>query len=77
MFFIGRIVFSMLFWVVLARWTYAEISHASPALASSLDSLIEVATIPTHDQWDLTSAQEFAHNLVEQLRTGEAQAEQE
>lgn len=67
MFFIGRVVFTMLFWVVLSRWTYAEISQASPALRSSIDQLLEVASIPTHDQWDFTKLQKIASDIKDNL----------
>ena len=77
MFFIGRVFFTMMFWVVLSRWTYAEISQASPALRESVDQLLEVASIPTHDQWDFTKIEQFANELKDTISSKQAYAEQD
>ncbi len=72
MFFIGRVIFTMMFWVVISRWTYAEISQASPMLQSSVDQILEYASIPTHDQWDFAKMQQMAEQLGESFKSKEA-----
>lgn len=67
----------MVFWVVLARWGYAEMQRLSPPMASSVDRLIEVATIPTVDQWDLTKVRDFGKRVYETFHVEEAVASEE
>ena len=76
MFFITRAVLTMFFWVIVARWSYAEIAKFSPTMRASVDSLLELATIPTHDQWDTTKMREIGEQIVSALRVDEAFAGQ-
>lgn len=62
----------MLFWVVVARWSYAEIAQFSPALRESVDHIMEVATIPTHDQWDLNQIKEIGNKLASAVKIDQA-----
>ena len=62
----------MMFWVVLARWGYSEIAHASPTLRKSVDNILEVATIPTHDRWDLTAVKEVAEDIISGFKVEKA-----
>jgi hypothetical protein len=72
MYFISKIIFTMLFWVVVARWGYAEIAQVSPVLRASIDRVMEVATIPTHDRWDMDAAKDFASNIVASFKVEQA-----
>lgn len=77
MFFITRALFTMMFWVVLARWSYSEIAQVSPYLQSSVDRLLEVAAIPTHDKWDFTQVREVADDIVSSFKVEKAYAGQD
>ena len=77
MLFIGRVFFTMFFWVVVSRWTYAEISRASPALQTSVDQILELASIPTHDRWDFTKVKELAEEMSQSIQSKEAFALQD
>lgn len=46
-----RYIFSMLLWVVVARWCYSEIALSAPWAIPTIDSALEYVQIPTHDQW--------------------------
>lgn len=46
-----RLIFSLLFWVTLARWGYQEIALYSPEVTPFIDRFIERFTPPTHDKW--------------------------
>ena len=67
----------MMFWVIIARWSYAEIAKFSPAMRASVDNLMEIATIPTHDQWDTTKIREFGEQVVSALKVEKAFAGEE
>ena len=41
----------MFFWVVVARWGYAEVKLGLPDLIPSIDYALEQIQIPTHDHW--------------------------
>jgi hypothetical protein len=46
-----RLMMTMLMWVTVARWLYAEAELSAPFLVPVVDSVLEVVEIPTHDQW--------------------------
>lgn len=46
-----RLMFSMVLWVTVGRWVYAEAELSAPTLVPVLDSIMEVVQIPTHDRW--------------------------
>lgn len=46
-----RILFSLFFWVMVARWGYAELQLSLPGLIPYVDRAVQAMTIPTHDQW--------------------------
>ena len=54
----------MMFWVILARWGYSEVANFSPALRQSIDVVLEVAVIPTHDRWDFEAIKDGAQSVV-------------
>lgn len=76
MYFITKTVCTMLFWVIVARWSYAEISNFSPSMRTSIDNLMELATIPTHDQWDTVKIKEIGDQIVSALKVDDAFAGQ-
>ncbi len=47
-----RCIFSLLFWVTVARWGYQEIALFAPETTPYIDRFIECFTPPTHDQWE-------------------------
>lgn len=46
-----RFLFTMLFYVVIGRWIYAEVNLTLPQLAVGIDELLVSLEIPTHDSW--------------------------
>lgn len=46
-----KLLFKLFFWVVVARWGYAEIQLSAPALVPYVDYTLTVVQIPTHDRW--------------------------
>lgn len=46
-----RPLLSMFFWVVVARWGYAEIKLNLPGLVPFIDHSLQQIQIPTHDKW--------------------------
>ncbi|NMC62975.1 MAG: hypothetical protein GYA55_07380 [SAR324 cluster bacterium] len=46
-----RFLFTMLFYVIIGRWIYAEINLTFPQLAVGIDELLVSLEIPTHDTW--------------------------
>jgi hypothetical protein len=49
-----RFFFSLILYVVVARWIYAELQILSPSLVPLVDSGVRALTIPTHDKWETT-----------------------
>lgn len=47
-----KFIFSMIFYVAVARWIYAEVRLVTPQVVPALDSVMTIAQIPTHDKWD-------------------------
>lgn len=74
MYFIAKVLFTMMFWVVLARWGYSEVAQLSPTLRKSIDVVLEVAVIPTHDRWDFQAIKEGAQSVVEVFAPEQAYA---
>lgn len=46
-----RSICSMVLWVVVARWVYAEVALLHPNALPLIDKTLQVLTIPTHDKW--------------------------
>ena len=46
-----KVLLSMTFYVVLARWMYAELNLVCPSMTSNIDKLLSAIEIPTHDNW--------------------------
>ncbi len=46
-----RFTLAMIFYVVVARWGYAEMQLSMPSLVPVLDSVMSHVQIPTHDHW--------------------------
>jgi hypothetical protein len=47
-----RILFTMMFWVVVGRYCYAELKLLAPSATPYIDQVLATIQIPTHDQWD-------------------------
>ncbi len=47
-----RILFTMMFWVVVGRYCYAELKLLVPSATPYIDQVLAAIQIPTHDQWD-------------------------
>lgn len=56
-----KFIFTMIFYVAVARWIYAEVRLVTPNVMPAIDRVLTVAQIPTHDKWD--------PELTEQLLT--------
>lgn len=56
-----KFIFTMIFYVAVARWIYAEVRLVTPQVMPAIDKVITLAQIPTHDKWD--------PKLTEQLLT--------
>ena len=46
-----RFIFSMVFYVVVARWLYVEASILVPGLTPYLDHAVTSISIPPHTRW--------------------------
>ena len=46
-----RFLISMAFYVVLARWIYAEMNLVCPSFTPSVDRILSAVQIPTHNNW--------------------------
>ncbi|MCB0330112.1 MAG: hypothetical protein KDD70_10620 [Bdellovibrionales bacterium] len=46
-----RCIVSLVFWIAVARWSYAEIELNAPQYIPLVDSLLERITPTTHDKW--------------------------
>jgi len=46
-----KAIFSMIFWVVVARWGYSELQLSFPNLVPFIDYSLSRVQIPTHDKW--------------------------
>ncbi len=46
-----RIFFKLCFWVIIARWTYAEVQLVAPSATPAIDFALQKIQIPTHDKW--------------------------
>lgn len=47
-----KFIFTMIFYVAVARWIYAEVRLVTPQVVPAIDSVLTIAQIPTHDKWD-------------------------
>ena len=69
-----RAVFSMFFWVILARWSYSEIQLSCPKLLPFIDYSLRRLQIPTHDKWPAKSEViTFMNDMVQDLDKSEHQ----
>ena len=55
-----RALFKLCFWVVVARWCYAEIQLVFPKAAPVIDLALEKMRLPTHDKWSSKDLQALA-----------------
>jgi len=58
-----RFLFSLFFYVILARWIYAEAVLFSPDMTPLIDGALETISVPTHDKWDKKKFGEFLENF--------------
>ncbi len=58
-----RFIISMLLYVSVARWMYAEIQLVAPSVTPSIDNLVNYLTIPTHDKWDKEAIASIVSNI--------------
>lgn len=54
-----RILFSLCFWVIIARWSYAEIKLLLPSAVPVIDYALDTIQIPTHDKWNAQTVDRF------------------
>ena len=47
-----KFIFTMIFYVAVARWIYAEVRLVTPQVMPAMDAVLTIAQIPTHDKWD-------------------------
>lgn len=50
-----RILGKLCFWVLVARWGYAELQIILPSATPAIDYALENVQIPTHDKWNSES----------------------
>ncbi len=60
-----RFGLKMGFFVVTARWMYAEVALVAPGALPVIDESLKKIAIPTHDTWGehFEAAKQFAHRL--------------
>ena len=46
-----RFFLNMAFYVIIARWMYAEVNLMVPSVAPQIDRLMSAVQIPTHNNW--------------------------
>ncbi len=63
-----RIVFSCLFWVIAARWVYAEVQILVPSVVPSIEYALEHIQIPTHDKWPKEGFDKLFAQLTESVK---------
>lgn len=63
-----RFGLKMTFFVVTARWMYAEAALVAPNMLPAIDLALTKVAIPTHDTWGehFASAKQFAQNFKAQ-----------
>jgi hypothetical protein len=54
-----RILGKLCFWVLIARWGYAELQLILPSATPAIDYALENVQIPTHDKWNAESLDQF------------------
>lgn len=47
----GRFLLTMLFYVIVGRWIYAEMNIVCPWAVPSVDRVLVSLEIPTHNSW--------------------------
>lgn len=70
-----RFLFSLLFFVVLGKWLYAEVKITAPGVLPIIDRGFEVVQIPTHDRWSIKAVQQFAADLTTFVSEARADSE--
>lgn len=63
-----RIVLSCCFWVIAARWIYAEVQILLPSAIPTIDYALEHIQIPTHDKWPKEHLNKLFAHLSETVK---------
>lgn len=69
-----RLIFTMCFWVVVARWIYAETYVRFPTALPAIDYALDTVRIPTSDQWDLSQVEQVVGKIAEVHATQQSAA---
>jgi hypothetical protein len=62
-----KFAIKMLVFVTIARWLYAEAALVAPESIPTLDRVLAVVQIPTHDAWPEVDWKEFNLQLHEAI----------
>lgn len=71
-----RFFLSLIFFVVVGRWVYAEAKLAAPGLIPLIDRGLQVVQIPTHDRWSMQAIESCAAELTTIVSEAQASTEE-
>ena len=63
-----RFLFTMLFYVIVARWIYAEVNVICPSVSPGIDRMLSALQIPTHNEWSKESVKQVFSSADSMIR---------